>query len=237
MRPDCSSKWPFWRARNLRHFFTQLFRTNSSKSSGVHPVRYHDTMPPRGAFMTICRTRFTLARHGAIVLRTTHVDWFLGPPFENPKSVALTWNRCLCGVMGHTPLSHLSQSVGTVMSHGFRCTWVRSDSCIPEWPKFGLTVPFQTPVVMTQGGGCVPWTVGRITSDHSTDHDYVLSRVVSRLNPEFGIPLFLGFNSGFNNKSIICIRIKKGESRGIEMSHWNSDEYGWGAAPWGAAST
>ena len=40
------------------------------------------------------------------------------------------------------------------------------------------------------------------SDDHSTDHDYVVSRVVTRLNSEFCIPLFLGFDSGLNYKSI-----------------------------------
>ncbi len=134
--------------------------------------------------MTICRTRFTLAdstrssrhpysrlldfptswhlytrgtlytvtshgfhgesldcRHGTILLWTTPVDYSLGPHFGDP-------NRAR-GV-------------------NVEPMWVRSDSCIPEWTKFGTTVPFQTPVTMTQGKGCVPWTVGRMTTSLPT---------------------------------------------------------------------
>ncbi len=54
-------------------------------------------------------------------------------------SVTLTWNQSVCGVMGHTPLPLCPPSVCTVMSCDFRCAWVRSDSCTPEWPKFGTT--------------------------------------------------------------------------------------------------
>ncbi len=136
--------------------------------------------PSLGAFMTICRSRFSLAdstrssrhpysrvfysptspwhlytrgtftphgfhgesldwRHGAGLLGT-RVDCYLRLPFMSEiKSVTLAWNQCVCGVMGHTPLPRCPPSTCTVMSRGFRCTWVRSDSCTPEWPKFGPT--------------------------------------------------------------------------------------------------
>ena len=67
-----------------------------------------------------------------------------------------TWNWCVRGVMGHTPLSHLSQSGNTVTSRDFRCcVTMIIDSSMSVWQKFGSTVPFQTPGMMTQGGCCV----------------------------------------------------------------------------------
>ena len=45
-------------------------------------------------------------RHEAQVLET-HVDGYLRTTFTSElTNVALTWSRCVCGVMGHTPLSH-----------------------------------------------------------------------------------------------------------------------------------
>ena len=158
----------------------------------VPSVGYHGTLPSRGAFMVICRTRFTLTdstrssrhpysrlldfptswhlytlgaftshgfhgasldcRHGTILLWTTPVDYSLGPPFGDPSRGRQSGTDVCTVSWGNTLLTHLSQSVSTVMSRAFWCTWVRSDSCMTEWPKFGPTVPFQTPVVMTQGG-------------------------------------------------------------------------------------
>ena len=48
------------------------------------------------------------------------------------------------------------------------------------------------------------------SDDHSTvTRIHVLNRVVSRLNSEFCIPLFLGFDSGLNNKSTVEREFKK----------------------------
>jgi hypothetical protein len=101
----------------------------------------------------------------------------------------------LCVVSWDIHLYHVCAPSGrTVMSRNFWCTWVRSDSCTSEWPIFGPAVPFQTPVVMTQEGGCVHWLLGR--DDHNTDaRIYAWSRVVCHLNSELCIPSFWGFDS------------------------------------------
>ncbi len=70
---------------------------------------------------------------------------------------------------------------------------VVSDTCTPEWPKFGSIVPFQTPVVMTQGGECV------------------------LLNSEFCIPLFWVFDCGLNKKSANCGNKTNKQSRNVSV--------------------
>jgi hypothetical protein len=118
----------------------------------------------RDTFMTTTHLRLT-GFMGSSSIEDTELDYW-GPTLIPVSDLPLwvrsrVWCWCgtdVCGVMGHTSLPLCPPSGSTVMSRGFRCTWVRSDSCTPEWPKFGTTVPFQTPVVMT------PWTVGRMTT-------------------------------------------------------------------------
>ena len=99
-----------------------------------------------------------------------------------------TLNRRVCGVMGRTPRTHLSQSGCTVMSGGFRCTWVRSDSGTPEWPKFGPTVPFSTPGVMTQGGGCHGLTEQSVGLPQHCCKDSRVEKSCYSFNFDFCIP-------------------------------------------------
>jgi hypothetical protein len=72
----------------------------------------------------------------------------------------------------------------------FRCTWIRSDSRTPEWPKFGPTTIPNSCGHDTGGGLCV---MNSRSDDHSTvERIHVLSRVVTHLNSEFCIPFVLG---------------------------------------------
>ncbi len=125
-----SDKIPTCRfARSSRHPYSRLF---DSPPSFWH-LYVHGTFASHGF-----HGESLDCGHGAGLLGT-RVDCYLRPPFMSEiTSVTLTWNQSVCGVMGHTP-SLCPPSDFTVMSRDFRCTWVRRDSCTPEWPKFGPT--------------------------------------------------------------------------------------------------
>ncbi len=151
----CRSRFPLADStRSSRHPYSRLF---DSPTSPWH-------LYTRGTFTSHGFHGESLdCRHGAGLLET-HVDYYLRPPFMSEiKSVALAWNQSVRGVMGHTPLPLCPPSTYTVMSRGFRCTWVRSDSCTPEWPKFGPTTIPNFCGHDTGGGVCVR-TVGRMTT-------------------------------------------------------------------------
>ncbi len=125
--------------------------------------------PSLGTFMTICRSRFSLtdstrsSRHPYSRL------------FDSPTSPWHLYTRGTFtphgfhgeslerGVMGNIPLTRCPPSTCTVMSRGFRCTWVRSDFCTPEWPKFGSTT-IPNFCGHDTGGGLCARTVGRMTT-------------------------------------------------------------------------
>ena len=72
------------------------------------------------------------------------------------KSVALAWNQCERGVMGHTPLPFCPPSTCTVMSRVAFGVLELGVTLVPLSDRNLGRPPFQTPVVMTQEGGCVP---------------------------------------------------------------------------------
>ena len=67
----------------------------------------------------------------------------------------------------------------------------------------------------TGGGLCV---MNSGSDDHTTvSRIHVLSRVVSRLNSEFCIPLFWVFDSGLNNKSANCGNKTNKQNRNVSV--------------------
>jgi hypothetical protein len=77
-------------------------------------------------------------------------------------------------------------------------------TCLKKLEIFGYFHQIWTPFVLNSRSGGWP----RHCCNSCTV--YVLNRVVSRLNSEFGIPLFMGVASGLNNKSTL-VRTSKRE--------------------------
>jgi hypothetical protein len=137
----------------------------------LHVIHIHDSsIPPRrlDTYTPSALLRLT-GFMGSPSITDTDLDYWgptcwLRPPFMSEiESVTLVSNQSECGVMGHTPLSLCPPSGRTVMCRGFRCTWVRSDSCTSEWPKFGPTTIPNSCGHDTGGGLCVR-RVGRMTT-------------------------------------------------------------------------
>jgi hypothetical protein len=88
-------------------------RFTDSVRSPRHPYSRLFDSPPSWHLYTLTFT--THGFHGESLnyrledqVLETHVDSYLRPPFISElMSVTLVWSRCVCGVMCHTPLSHL----------------------------------------------------------------------------------------------------------------------------------
>ena len=129
---------PLWRSGESVSRFIKIhtFRFNPFFTSSIFPtlrLPYVWYVYTHGTFATDGFRGESLGwRHGDIELRTTHVDYFLGPPFGDPKSLVkrgtdvyeVSWDIHLC---------HICHKVVTLLravTFGVVLLWLLTPPCL-----------------------------------------------------------------------------------------------------------